>query len=86
MSDDHNLDAAATDQGSLLLSIESSCDETAAAVVANRSEVLSNILFCQPDIHAKYGGVVPEVANKAHVTMRTPLVAEAMRQAGVSPG
>ena len=52
----------------LILGIETSCDETAAAVVANGSEVLSNIVSSQIDIHAKYGGVVPEVASRAHVT------------------
>ena len=69
----------------LILGIETSCDETAAAVVANGSEVLSNIVSSQIDIHAKYGGVVPEVASRAHVTMMTPVVAEAMSEAGVSP-
>ena len=69
----------------LILGIETSCDETAAAVVANGSEVLSNIVSSQIDIHAKYGGVVPEVASRAHVTMMTPVVGEAMSEAGVSP-
>ena len=69
----------------LILGIETSCDETAAAVVANGSEVLSNIVSSQIDIHAKYGGVVPEVASRAHVTMMPPVVAEAMSEAGVSP-
>ena len=69
----------------LILGIETSCDETAAAVVANGSEVLSNIVSSQIDIHAKYGGVVPEVASRAHVTMMTPVVDEAMSEAGVSP-
>ena len=68
----------------LILGIETSCDETAAAVVANGRDVLSNIVSSQIDIHAKYGGVVPEVASRAHVKMMTPVVAEAMSEAGVS--
>ncbi len=69
----------------LILGIETSCDETAAAVVANGSDVLSNIVSSQIDIHARYGGVVPEVASRAHVNMMTPVVAEAMSEAGVEP-
>ena len=69
----------------LILGIETSCDETAAAVVANGTDVLSNIVSSQIDIHARYGGVVPEVASRAHVEMMTPVVAEAMVEAGVEP-
>ena len=69
----------------LVLGIETSCDETAAAVVANGSDVMSNIVSSQIDIHARYGGVVPEVASRAHVKMMTPVVAEAMVEAGVEP-
>ena len=70
----------------LILGIETSCDETAAAVVANGSDVMSNIVSSQIDIHARYGGVVPEVASRAHVKMMTPVIAEAMVEAGVEPG
>ena len=69
----------------LILGIETSCDETAAAVVANGHEVLSNVVSSQIDIHAKYGGVVPEVASRAHVENMTPVVEQAMADAGVSP-
>ena len=69
----------------LILGIETSCDETAAAVVANGTDVLSNIVSSQIDIHARYGGVVPEVASRVHVEMMTPVVAEAMVEAGVEP-
>ena len=67
----------------LILGIETSCDETAAAVVADGHEVLSNVVSSQIDIHARYGGVVPEVASRAHVEMMTPVIAEAMVEAGV---
>lgn len=69
----------------LILGIETSCDETAAAVVADGHEVLSNIVSSQIDIHARYGGVVPEVASRAHVEMMTPVIAQAMVEAGVEP-
>lgn len=71
---------------SLILGIETSCDETAAAVVSGGSDVLSNVVSSQIDIHARFGGVVPEVASRAHVEMLTPVVAEAMVEAGVQPG
>ncbi len=67
----------------LILGIETSCDETAAAVVGDGRDVLSNIVSSQIDIHARYGGVVPEVASRAHVEMMMPVVAEAMVEAGV---
>lgn len=68
-----------------ILGIETSCDETAAAVVARGTDVLSSIVSSQIDIHARYGGVVPEVASRAHVEMLVPVVAEAMVEAGVEP-
>ena len=49
-----------------ILAIESSCDETSAAVVVNGREVLSNIIYSQIDIHTLYGGVVPEIASRTH--------------------
>ena len=51
----------------LILAIESSCDETAAAVVKNGREVLSNIIYSQIDLHTLYGGVVPEIASRKHI-------------------
>ncbi len=69
--------------GDLILGIETSCDETAAAVVRDGHDVLSNVVSSQIDIHARYGGVVPEVASRAHVEMMMPVVAEAMVEGGV---
>ena len=57
----------------LVLAIETSCDETAAAVVADGKHVLSSVVSSQVDIHARYGGVVPEVASRAHVDLITPV-------------
>ncbi len=67
----------------LILGIESSCDETAAAVVADGCEVRSSIVASQIDIHRKYGGVVPELASREHLRRIVPTVREAMEQAGV---
>jgi N6-L-threonylcarbamoyladenine synthase len=66
-----------------ILGIETSCDETAAAVVAEGSQVLSSVVSSQVDIHARYGGVVPEIAGRAHVDLLTPVVAEALVEAGL---
>jgi tRNA N6-adenosine threonylcarbamoyltransferase len=65
----------------LILGIESSCDETAAAVVAGGSRVLSNVVASQVDIHRKYGGVVPELASREHLRRIVPVVREAAEQA-----
>ena len=73
------------DKRELILGIETSCDETAAAVVGNGSDVLSNVVSSQIDIHARYGGVVPEVASRAHVEMMIPVIAQSMVEAGVEP-
>ena len=67
-----------------ILGIESSCDETAAAVVADGCEVLSNIVASQVDIHRKYGGVVPELASREHLRRIVPVVREALEQAGLA--
>ena len=67
-----------------VLAIETSCDETAAAVVKNGRTVLSNVIYSQIPLHQKYGGVVPEVASRNHVTQLTPVVTRAMEEAGVS--
>jgi N6-L-threonylcarbamoyladenine synthase len=64
-----------------ILGIESSCDETAAAVVEDGERLLSNVIKSQIDIHAQYGGVVPEVAARSHVEVINPVVAEALSQA-----
>jgi N6-L-threonylcarbamoyladenine synthase len=67
----------------LILGIETSCDETAAAVVADGETVVSSVVSSQVDIHARYGGVVPEVASRAHVELLVPVVAQALVEAGV---
>ncbi len=69
--------------GSVVLGIETSCDETAAAVVADGRKVLSSVVSSQVDLHARFGGVVPEIASRAHVELLTPVIAEAMLSAGV---
>jgi N6-L-threonylcarbamoyladenine synthase len=66
-----------------ILGIESSCDETAAAIVADGTRILSNVVSSQVDIHAKYGGVVPELASRAHVEKIVPVVREAFAGAGL---
>jgi len=67
-----------------ILGIESSCDETAAAVVADGREILSSVVASQMDIHRKYGGVVPELASREHLRQIVPVVREALAQAGLS--
>ncbi len=64
-----------------LLGIETSCDETAAAVVEEGKEILSNIIASQVDIHARYGGIVPEVASRQHLIAVIPIIQQAMAQA-----
>jgi N6-L-threonylcarbamoyladenine synthase len=71
---------------SRILAIETSCDETAAAVVEDGRRVLSSVVSSQVDLHARYGGVVPELAGRAHVELLTPVVAEALLEAGVDSG
>ncbi|MGH9775551.1 MAG: tRNA (adenosine(37)-N6)-threonylcarbamoyltransferase complex transferase subunit TsaD [Candidatus Acidiferrales bacterium] len=67
----------------LILAIESSCDETAAAIVADGRRILSNIVASQFAIHRKYGGVVPELASREHLRKIVPVVREAFAEAGV---
>jgi N6-L-threonylcarbamoyladenine synthase len=66
-----------------ILGIESSCDETAAAVVADGREILSSVVASQVDVHRKYGGVVPELASREHLRQIVPVVREALSQAGL---
>ena len=68
-----------------ILGIESSCDETAAAVVKNGREVLSNVISSQIDTHTKYGGVVPEIASRKHVENINAVVRQALLEAGFDP-
>lgn len=67
-----------------LLAIESSCDETAAAVIAEDRSVLSNVVASQAQMHEKFGGVVPEIAARCHVESFLPVIDEAMQQAEVT--
>jgi len=67
-----------------ILGIESSCDETAAAIVADGREILSSVVASQIDIHRKYGGVVPELASREHLRQIVPVVREALSQAGLN--
>jgi tRNA N6-adenosine threonylcarbamoyltransferase len=71
---------------STILGIETSCDETAAAVVVSAETVLSSVVSSQVDLHARYGGVVPEIASRAHVELLTPVVAQALVEAGLPDG
>ena len=65
----------------MILGLETSCDETAAAVVTGDGEILANVVSSQADLHARYGGVVPEVASRRHLELVTPVVREALAQA-----
>jgi N6-L-threonylcarbamoyladenine synthase len=67
-----------------LLAIETSCDETAAAVIDENYDVRSSVVASQIDLHAHFGGVVPEIASRAHVELITPIVDQALAEAGVT--
>jgi N6-L-threonylcarbamoyladenine synthase len=69
------------DEETLVLGIETSCDETSASVVRGGREILSNIIVSQAQLHAEYGGIVPEIAARAHVEALTPAIGEALLQA-----
>ncbi len=74
---------SALDSGEvILLAIETSCDETAAAVVRNGREILSNVVFSQIPLHTAYGGVVPEIASRSHVEKIGAVAAAALKEAG----
>jgi N6-L-threonylcarbamoyladenine synthase len=66
----------------LILGLETSCDETAAALITDDGEIRSNVVSSQADLHAKYGGVVPEVASRRHLELVTPVIREALGEAG----
>ena len=68
----------------VLLAIESSCDETAAAVVKNGREVLSNVISSQIELHTLYGGVVPEIASRKHIEKINQIIREALQKAGLT--
>lgn len=69
----------------VVLGIETTCDETACAVVENGRRVLSNVVSSQVELHAPYGGVVPEIAGRAHLEAINPVISEAIDRAGVAP-
>jgi N6-L-threonylcarbamoyladenine synthase len=68
----------------LVLGIETSCDETAAALVSGGGRILSSVVASQADLHARYGGVVPEVASRRHLELVAPVVATALDESGAS--
>lgn len=70
-------------QDTLILAVESSCDETAAAVVKNGREVLSNVISSQIELHTLYGGVVPEIASRKHIEKINQVIEEALSKAGI---
>ena len=72
------------EQDVLILAVESSCDETAAAVVKNGREVLSNVISSQIALHTQFGGVVPEIASRKHMEKINQVIAQALKDAGVS--
>jgi N6-L-threonylcarbamoyladenine synthase len=69
---------------SLILGIETSCDETAAGLVTSDGRTVANVVASQADLHARYGGVVPEVASRRHLELVAPVVQEALEQGGAS--
>jgi N6-L-threonylcarbamoyladenine synthase len=68
----------------LILGLETSCDETAAALITPDGRILANVVSSQADLHARYGGVVPEVASRRHLELLTPVVREALGEAGAT--
>lgn len=68
----------------IVLGIETSCDETAAALVSGKGEILSSCVLSQLKAHEAYGGVVPEIAAREHMTHLTPMIAQVMREAGIT--
>ena len=71
------------DASTVVLAIETSCDETAAAVVMGGTDVVSSVVSSQIDLHARFGGVVPEIASRAHLDLLGPIVREALDRAGI---
>jgi len=68
----------------MILGLETSCDETAAALVTDDGAILANVVASQADLHAQYGGVVPEVASRRHLELVMPVVREALQQSGAT--
>ena len=72
-------------ESTLILGLESSCDETSCTVVADGRKVLSNVVATQIELHTRYGGVVPEIASRAHIEAINSVIAEALERSGVRP-
>jgi N6-L-threonylcarbamoyladenine synthase len=70
----------------VILGVETSCDETAAAIVTEELEIVSSVVSSQMEMHARYGGVVPELASRVHVSEVIPVISRAMTEAGVGGG
>ena len=68
-----------------ILAIETSCDETAAAIIKNGTEIISNVVSSQIESHKRFGGVVPEIASRHHVEQITIVIEEALTQANMTP-
>lgn len=77
-----NADVQLSPGTDILLAIESSCDETAAAVIDTQLQVLSSVIASQDELHQRFGGVVPEIASRAHLSRILPVIDEALRRAG----
>lgn len=75
--------SASIDESTLILGVETSCDETAAALVMGGYDVVSSVVSTQVDLHAEFGGVVPEIASRAHLDVLNPVIARAIVEAGV---
>lgn len=73
------------DDSTVVLGIETSCDETAASIVIGGNDVLSSVVSSQIDLHAVYGGVVPEIASRAHLELINPVIDDAITKAGIDP-
>ena len=69
----------------LILAIGSSCDETAAAISRDGREILADVVYTQVDMHAEYGGVVPEIASRKHIEKVSLVAQKALKKAGISP-
>ena len=76
------MNAFPADESTVVLAIETSCDETAASLVMGGNDVLSSVVSSQIDIHARFGGVVPEVASRAHLESIVPVVRRAFDDPG----
>jgi N6-L-threonylcarbamoyladenine synthase len=74
------------DESTVILGIETSCDETAAAIVMGGNDVLSSVVSTSIEQHVPFGGVVPEIASRAHVELIVPVIAQAIQEAGIAEG